>query len=100
MVAVLMLFALPVFVLPLVWLVNRYATSRILGRRFAFLFWLSAASPLLIMLTYMVIWGVSNGSPLDGLADPKALTIISLIGVPLSLVATMVAYRGSRGRTA
>jgi hypothetical protein len=94
-----------VLIVPLVWLaaiwgINRFAVCQPPQQSIRAVFGLSATSPLLVILLYVIGWGVAQGNPFAGFHDPKVPAFLLLIGLPASLVAPVFAYWGSRGRTA
>ena len=60
----------------------------------AVIFYISGASPLLILAIWFSIGIVSNGA-----VDPKMVPLFLTIGLPLSVGTFAIAYWGSRART-
>lgn len=96
----LMVLVMPPLWMASVWAINRFAVRNLLLRTIRAVFGLSAASPLLALVLWVAIEGMGRGDPLGGFSDPKVLLILLQIGVPASLVTTLLAYWGCRGRVA
>jgi hypothetical protein len=94
----LVVLAVPLVWIASIWAINRFAVHNLLQKAIRMVFGLSALSPLLILLIYVIVEGMNRGRPLSGLSDPKVWAVLFAIGLPATLVATGLAYWGCRGR--